>query len=591
MVKSAMGKGTKDTAQRSSNRGRDVLALVLGIGIVVLLNVAASFVNWRADLTSEGRYTLTDETIALMDSLPDKVFLKVYLAGELPADLQHLSNATRELLDELRALSDGKLDYEFSDPSASPDEKTRNEVYADLSKQGLVYSSLHTQEKGGRSERIIFPGALLTYRNKTIPVQLLKTQYSVADPEMVNRSVNNLEYEMASAVRQVTSTFKPRIAFLEGHGELDELQVKDIGNALTELYDVGVARVRIDSQLSALSEKVDGARYRSNKYDLLIIAKPDSVFNGKDKYVLDQFIMNGGKTLWLLDAMDPHLDSLRRNQFSIATPLDLGLEDMLFSYGVRLNTDLLLDQSCAFITIPTTPYGDQKRMEALPFFYEPIITPRNDHPIVKNIDPVHMRFVGSMDTIANDSIRKTILLTTSPYTWLLRNPARVAMNRPDNPPPFEKTNTPSLAVAVLLEGPFTSAFSDRLSPDFKGNDEFRFREQGRRTAMLVLSDGDVIANRVDRTKGMYYTLGFDPTAQSKIFGNREFIINAVNYLLNDKNLISIRNRSVALRQLDPARTANDRSFWQAVNVAVPIILSLLIGGLLHLLRRRRYAQT
>ena len=575
---------------RKSDRGRDLVALVLGIGIVVLLNVAASFVNWRADLTSEGRYTLTDGTIALMDSLPDKLFLKVYLAGELPADLQHLSNATRELLDELRALSDGKLDYEFTDPSASPDKATRDQVYADLSKQGLVYSSLHTEEKGGRSEQIIFPGALLTYRNKTIPVQLLKTQYSMADPEMVNRSVNNLEYEMASAVRQVTSTFKPRIAFLEGHGELDELQVKDVSNALAELYDVSVARVRIDSQLNTLSDKVEGARYRSNKYDLLIIAKPDSIFNGKDQYVLDQFIMNGGKTLWLIDAMDPHLDSLRRNQFSIATPLELGLEDMLFSYGVRLNNDLLLDKSCAYITIPTTPYGDQKRMEALPFFYEPIATPRNDHPIVKNIDPVHLRFVGSLDTIANDSVRKTILLTTSPYTWLLRNPARVAMNRPDNAPPFERTTTPSLPVAVLLEGAFTSAFADRLSPEFKDNDQFRFREKGRRTSMLVVSDGDAIANRVDRTKGMYYTLGFDPTARSKIFGNREFIINTVNYLLDDKSLISIRNRSVALRQLDPARSANDRPFWQAINVVVPIVLSLLIGGLLHLMRRRRFAK-
>jgi len=575
---------------KSSNRARDIVSLVLGIGIVVALNVAASFVSWRADLTSEKRYTLTDETAELMRTLPDKVFLKVYLAGELPSDLRYLSNSTRELLDEMRVLSDGKVEYVFTDPNASADEKTRNEVYADLTKQGLVYSSLHTQEKGGRSEQIIFPGALLTYRGKTIPVQLLKTQYSVADPEMVNRSVNNLEYEMASAVRQVTSTFKPRIAFLDGHGELDELQVMDVKKALGELYDIEVGRVRLDSQLNALSEKVEGGRYRSNLFDLLIIAKPDSVFSDKDQYVLDQFIMNGGKTLWLLDAMDPHLDSLRRRQFSIATPLDLGLGDLLFSYGVRLNTDLLLDKSCAFITIPTTPYGDQKQMEALPFFYEPIVVPRNDHPIVKNIDPVHMRFVGSMDTVATDSVRKTILLTTSPYTWLLRNPARVALNRPDNPPPFEQTTTPSLAVAVLLEGPFTSAFSDRLSPDFKGNTEFRFREHGRSTSMLVVSDGEVIANRVDRTQGKYYTLGFDPTARSKIFGNREFIINAVNYLLDDKNLISIRNRSIALRQLDPARIVNDRPFWQGINVALPIVLSLVLGGLLYFVRQRRYAK-
>lgn len=577
-------------AQRNRNRSRDLVALLLGIGIVVLLNVAASFLNWRADLTSEKRYTLTPATEELMANLPDKMFLRVYLAGELPADLQHLSKSTRELLDEMRVLSDGLLDYEFTDPSASPDEKTRMEVYADLSKQGLIYSSLHTEEKGGRSERIIFPGALLTYRGKTVPVQLLKTQYSVADPEMVNRSINNLEYELASVINQVTSTFKPRIAFTEGHGELDALQVKDVQNAIAEQYNVQVARVRIDSQLTSLSERLEGAAYRSNKYDLLVVAKPDSAFTPKELYLLDQFIMNGGKVFWLVDAMDPHLDSLRRNQFSLATPLQLGLSDLFFAYGVRLNEDLLLDKSCALITIPTTPYGDQRQMEALPFFYEPVITPRTGHPIVKNIDPLHMRFVGSLDTVGTDSIKKTILLTTSPYTWLLRNPARVALNRPDNPPPFEKTTTPSLPVAVLLEGPFTSAFKDRVTDAFKANSGMQYREHGRPTSMLVVSDGDVIANRVDRAQGMYYMLGYDPTARSKIFGNREFIINAVNYLLNDESLISIRNRSVALRQLDPARTVSERNFWRSLNVGLPIVLSLALAGGLHILRRRRFAR-
>ncbi|MCB9169168.1 MAG: gliding motility-associated ABC transporter substrate-binding protein GldG [Flavobacteriales bacterium] len=567
---------------------RDITELLVGIGIVLLVLFIGSFTHLRADLTSEKRFTLTPATHQLVDSLKDVVFVKVFLDGDLPADLRRLSLATRELLDEMRVDAPDKLEYAFEDPSDHPDEKTRNEVYAQLEKQGLQYTSIRIREKSGFSERIVFPGALITYRGKTIPVQLLKTQLRQPDADMVNRSINNLEYEMAGAIRQLTRFERPKVAFLEGQGELAPIQVQDIATALGENYDV--TRVRIDGRVDALSDHVKGARYRVNKYDALIIAKPDSTFSKKDQYILDQFIMNGGRVLWLLDVMNAHLDSLREKQFSMATPLDLDLDAMLFAYGVRINKDLLLDASCAPIEIYTTPYGNQRKLERFPWYFEPVLVPQGHHPIVTNIDPVHTAFISSMDTIAVDSIRKTILLTTSPYNRVLKNPVRISLGIVDVDMGLDKMGGIPAPVGVLLEGRFHSAFTDLLPPKFKEQEEIAFRERGRHTAQIVISDGDVIANRVDPDKGMYYMLGYDRYAGRKIYGNRELIINALNYLLDDKSLISIRSRAITLRQLDPERIVDERTRWQVVAVGAPILLTLLAGLSFQYFRKRRFSR-
>jgi gliding-associated putative ABC transporter substrate-binding component GldG len=292
-----------------TRKAAGLLGLLIGIACVVLVLFIGSFARVRLDLTSDKRFTLTQATKDLVDSLKDVVFVKVYLSGDLPADLQQMSGSLRDLLDEMRVRNPKNLQYEFVDPSASADEKTRNKVYAQLQQQGLQYTSIRTRGKGEQSEVIVWPGAIITYHGKELPVQLLKSQLRATDARMVNRSVNNLEYEMASAIRQATATERRRVAFLDGQGELDTLAVADLAKALGDEYAVG--RVRINGQIDALSDKPDGVRYRLNKYDALIIAKPDSLFSEKDRFIIDQFVMNGGRILWAVDAMDPHLDSLR----------------------------------------------------------------------------------------------------------------------------------------------------------------------------------------------------------------------------------------------------------------------------------------
>jgi ABC-2 type transport system permease protein len=538
-------------ARSRSPRSGDLIELAIGIGIVLLVLFIGSFFRLRVDLTSEKRYTLTEATRQLVRDLPDVVYVKVFLTGELPADLRRLSQATRDVLDEMRVVQPDRIQYTFVDPNASPDDKTRREIYDNLQQQGLTYSSIRLREKGAYTERIVFPGALVTFRDKTVPVQLLKTQLRAPDADIVNRSVNNLEYELASAIRQATTLRKARIAFLQGHGELSGVRIADAMRALKEQYDVST--VRIDGRIDALSRKAEGMKHRVNDYQLLIVAKPNSTFSQRDRYVLDQFIMNGGKVIWLIDPMNANLDSLRANQYSLAVPYPLELDDLFLAYGVRLNKDLLLDRSCAPIEIYTQPYGNQRKLERFPWYFEPISIPESTHPIVSNIDPVHTRFVSSIDTLATDGIKKTVLLTTSPYSRLLRNPVRISLNIVEVDMGLDRNTTPRLPIAVLLEGAFTSAFRDRLLTEFTSDPEVAYREKGARTAQLFISDGDVIQNRVDAASGMPYMLGYDRYANAKIYGNRELLINAVNYLLDDKALISIRSRTIALRQLDPHR--------------------------------------
>ena len=573
--------------KHATRRAASLAELAMGAGVVLLVLFIGSFLRVRQDLTSEKRFTLTEATKDLVDSLKDVVFVKVYLKGDLPADLQQLSSAMRDLLDEMRVRNPDQLQYTFVDPSAGVDEKTRDQVYGQLQEAGLQYTSIRTQDKGSQKEVIAWPGALITYKGKTLPLQLLKSQMLNNNAEMVNRSINNLEYELASGIRQVTETYRPRLAFINGHGELGHLATQDITNALQEQYDV--SDVRLDGKIDALSIKNDDGPYRINQFEAIIIAKPDSVLSEKDQFILDQFLMNGGKVLWAVDEMDPHLDSLRINQFSMATPMDLGVDRLLFAYGVRINKDLLLDKQCAPIQLYTRPYGDQPKLETRPFPFEPVVVPNSSHPIVSNIDPVHLKLASTIDTIATDSAKSTILLTSSKYSRALRSPVRISLSVVDMDLGLDKNNTPFRPVAVLTEGKFRSAFADRLLMADSVLRKIGYREWGRKTAMVTISDGDAIANPVDVAKGTFYPLGYDRVMNSKVFGNREFFVNAVNYLLNDKSLISIRSRAITLHQLDPQRIQTGRTAIQAANLVLPVFAGLLIGAGFFLLRKRRFA--
>src|ERR1043165_3071319 len=303
------------------NKKRDLFSLGLVIAIVVMLNYVGSFMFHRFDLTSEKRYTLSDATLDLLSKLDDVIYVKVYLEGDFPAGFKRLRNETKEMLDEFRAYSDNNIEYEFINPTEGVDKKQQNDVFKQLFEKGLQPTNLEVKEESGVTQQVIFPAALVSFHGQETPWQLLRTQMGSSPEAQLNNSIQSLEYEFASCIRKLTVTDRPVVGFLEGHGELDTLLVRDIPNELNEFY--AVSRVKIDSQLNALKD-----------FDALIIAQPDSAFRDKDKFIIDQFIMKGGKVLWCIDPLYTSPDSLRRNGGTLSVPYELRVEDMLFKYGV-----------------------------------------------------------------------------------------------------------------------------------------------------------------------------------------------------------------------------------------------------------------
>ena len=571
---------------KGSNKFRDIVQLLAGIVAFLLLAYISTFYFFRLDLTSEKRHSLTDSSKELVSELNDIVYVKVYLKGDYPADYQRLQQAVKEKLDEMRAYSEDNLQYEFIDPAEAADEQTQNEFYQDLVKQGLEYMALQIREKDGVREQIIFPGAIVSYKDKSVPVQLLRTADNVSTEVQVNRAINNLEYEFANAIQQVTEQESKRIAFIHGHGELTEMETRDLENELIKRYDV--AHVTLGQRLDALSKQIGQLNKRENKFDAIIIAKPDSAFPEQDKYLIDQFIMKGGHVLWLIDPMNAHMDSLRSRTTTMATPKQLNLEDMLFNYGVRLNHDLLLDRNCAPIGLMTGSPQNQK-MELFPWFFYPVITPKQPHPIVHNVEPIITRFVSSIDTVGEGKIKKDILLTTSDYTRVYKSPVRISLNMVQIDPRFGESRAGNVPMAVLLEGEFNSVYANRLAPKFLKQEEFDFTEKGKPAKMLVVADGDVVRNEVDREAGRFRPLGYDKYAKNTVYGNKEFLLNTLNYLLGDASIIDVRSRNVTLRKLDAERIMKERTFWQVLNIGGPVVLVVLLGIGVVFLRRRRFA--
>ena len=575
---------------RSNIKRSNFLQLGLGIIIIILVNIISSFVFTRFDLTAEKRYSLSPATKKLLKNLNDVVFFKVYLEGELPAGFRRLSNETKEMLDEFRAYNK-KIQYEFADPSDNLSQKDRNDAYRLLVERGLQPTDLRVTKKGQSSQLIIFPGALVSYRGQEVPVQLLMTQLG-QDPGLVlNNSVQALEYNLASAIQKMVQTPKPRIAFIEGQGELSEMETVDIQSALSEFY--AVDRVTIDQKINslALRMKVDSANDRLvNKYKAIIIAKPVKPFDEKDKYLIDQFIMRGGKVLWLIDPVFASMDSLEKYSSTMGIPLDVNLEDMLFAYGVRPNTNLVLDIQALPIPVKTGQIGTQPKFEFFPWYFFPILTPLLHHPVINGLNAIKTEFVSSIDTVEGVPVKKTILLTTSDYSRVVNAPVLIDLEILKNEPDERMFNRGPQPVAVLLEGNFVSNFQYRIPPELAENKELDFRTKSdKSTKMVVIADGDIIKNQFDISQGYPLPLGYDQYTR-KTFGNRDLILNIMNYLCDDSGLITVRSRELTLRSLDITKANKQRFFWQMFNILLPLLLVIGFALIKFRIRKRKYAR-
>ncbi len=558
------------------NKKRDIVSLVLAIIIVVLMNFVGSFVFHRFDLTSEKRYTLSDATKKILGQLNDVVYVKVYLEGNFPAGFKRLRNETKEMLDEFRAYSNENIEYQFINPSQNSDKKQQNEVYKQLYDKGLQPTNLEVKEESGTSQQIIFPGAIISYKGHEMPWQLLKTQIGQSSEAQLNNSIQALEYEFASCIRNLTTVLRPEIGIIEGHGELDTLSLSDIKNALSEFYLL--KRVKINEQLKAL----DGLR-------AIIIAKPDTSFSEKDKFIIDQFVMRGGRILWAVDPLYASIDSLRKSGGTIALPYDLKLDDLFFKYGVRVNPNMVMDVTSSAIPVNKALRGQQPRFELMPWIFSPLMMPTSNHPIVKNLDVIKIEFGSSMDTVEAPGITKTILLHSSKYTKTLNSPVRIDLRMVNMRPDENQFRDSYQPVAVLLEGEFESVYKNRIPPQIAHDSAIGFKAKGVNTKMIVISDGDIIRNEVQYSAKKPFPLGYDIYTQ-QTYGNKNFILNCVNYLCDDSGLISVRSRELTLRLLDKKKIKTERLKWQIINTCLPLFLLFLFGIVHNVMRKRKYAK-
>ncbi|MCK9447658.1 MAG: gliding motility-associated ABC transporter substrate-binding protein GldG [Bacteroidales bacterium] len=585
-----MVKKGKEIAVRSKElRGQQWLGFVLIIVSIFAVNIIGGYVFTRFDLTAEKRYTLAPETKRLLRSLDDIVFFRVYLEGEFPAGFKRLRREAKEMLDEFRAYSK-YVEYEFIDPMEGATPQEVKETVNQLIEQGLQPTDLQIQTTAGREQKVIFPGAMVMYRDQELPLDLLEEQLNTPPEIVLNNSIQNLEFKMADMIRKITLKQKPSIAFITGHGELSETGVHDITQTLSQNYRV--ERIEIGGKVYALIHRSepdeDGNIRIIPEYEAIIIAKPQSAFDEKDKFIIDQYIMHGGKVLWLIDPVIASMDSLQDNESTVAIDLDLKLDDMFFKYGLRLNKNLVLDLNSAQIPLRTGQLGTQAQIEFFRWYYFPLLNQASNHPMVRNINAIKADFVSSIDTTFADGIKKIPLLRSSPYSRVSATPALISLAMLRDQPDERMYNRGPQITAYLLEGEFESLYKNRMPPEIADSKEMGFREQSFPTSMIVVADGDMILNQFHVPKGYPLPLGFDQYTR-RTYGNKDFLLNAISYLADESGLISIRSRELKLRLLDESKVRKERLTWQLINIVIPVLLVFLIGLLLTVRRKRKFA--
>lgn len=548
------------------------LQILLVISAVVGLNVLANHFFFRIDLTEEKRFTINDATKNLLQNLEDEVYVKVYLTGKsIPSGFKRLESAVRETLDEFQIYGGKKIKYAFIDLNSEyKDEKTRNEKIVELAQKGIPPTNVMANEEGKKTQSLVIPGAIITYKDKEIATLLLKGNKMASPQEILNQSYEGVEYQLASAIKTVTASQKKKIGIFVNYSRLPAVNQLDLIGALKKNYEL----YPVDLRQSPTLDGLDG----------VLVMKPDQPFNDDDKYKIDQFIMNGGKALFFIDAVK--VDSVAR-EGNMAQIQSVGLEDLLFKYGVRLNPTLIKDaQMCAAIPLEVGNFGNKANIQLVPWQYFPLINTFGKSPIVKNLDAVYTKYVGSLDTVRANGVQKIPLLMTSQYTQILKAPAIMSYNFANKNLDASQYKGGVQTVGLLLEGKFESLFKNRILPNDPRAATFKADSKG--SKIIVCSDGDIPVNDFDRKQNTPLPLGFDKYS-GNTFANKDFVLNAIDYLLDDNGVISARNKEITLRPLDKVALQDDREYWQSINLILPIVVLCLVGLLKNFLRKKQYA--
>ncbi|WP_283642339.1 gliding motility-associated ABC transporter substrate-binding protein GldG [Croceibacter atlanticus] len=545
--------------------------LILVVVILVIINsVSTSFFN-RFDFTKDNRYTLSEAALDITNKAEAPLIVDVFLQGEFPSEFKRLQTEARSILEEFNA-ENPNIYFNFINPlEGNADAEA---IATQFYQMGMTPARVTVKENGKNEQRIIFPWAMANYNDETVKIPLLKNNLGATTEERVNASVQQLEYVFADAFSKLLTPRKQKIAIMRGNGELPDLNIADFIKTIKPYYRV--APFTLDS----VANNPIGTLEKLNEYDLVIEAKPTQAFTEQEKYVLDQYLMQGGKMLWLTEQVAFETDSLfNPSQTSFALPRTLNLDDYFFKYGIRINTELVNDLYSAPLIL-ASGQGEDTQFNPYPWFYFPLPTATKAHPIVNNIEAVRFEYANPIDTLKN-SINKTVLLTSSPTTKLDAVPRQLSLKALGQQPNLELYKDSEQPLAVLLEGSFTSVYENRLKPfSYKNN-----KNNSEATAILVISDGDIIKNKTNGNQPL--ELGFERYTGAA-YGNKEFLLNSVNYLLDDTGLIDIRSKEISIAFLNPDKIADEKLKWQLINILLPLVLLAIFGVVFISLRKRKY---
>lgn len=565
----------------TTKRKKYIQRAIAVVAVLIGINIAAAYVHGRKDLTAEKRYTLTTGTRELLRNLDSTVTIEVFLEGDFPASFRQLAQSTRELLDEFREYGQQHIRYTFVNPGQGMSDSARLAYLGELTAQGIKPFNMTVQKDAqeGYSEKLIFPGALVHYKGRSIGVNLLKSQGGADPLTSLNNSEALLEYQFSSAIDQLVKTERPLVGYMLGNGESLGAEVYDALNTMQQQYSLDTITLQ-------------GVPAIPKDFDVLLFSRPSQPFSDVDKLKLDQYLMRGGSIIWYLDANNAAADSLQQHNEYIAFDRGLNLEDLLFRYGVRINQDLIQDMQCDVVPMVVGNVGNRPQIQPMQFVYFPLLVPTGAHPVVKNMDFVLSHFASSMDTIKNEGVRKTILLTSSRHSKTIKIPTRVSWDILKAQPTPRDFRQSFLPVAVLLEGRFTSLYRHRLDPATLAalqSSGHPFREQSEETKMIVVSDADIMGNSVSRKNGPLQ-MGVNEFNPGFAFGNSEFFQNSLEYLTSDGRIMESRNKELTLRLLDTEKVKQQHTRWQIICFAVPVAIVLLFAMVFQFIRQRKFAE-
>jgi gliding-associated putative ABC transporter substrate-binding component GldG len=555
---------------------KNTKSLLIPVAVVFLLNIIGNFFFHRFDLTQDHRYTLSPTTLKILKDVKNPLSIKVYLQGELPAEFKRLQLESKQLLEEFQAYNSNII-IEFVDPLENKDESMDN--IKELYRKGLTPINITVDDKGKQSQSMVFPWAIAVYNNKEVNIPLLKNIMGASTTQKVIGSVQHLEYSISDGINKISKDKQKKVAIIKGNGELQERHIAKFLMQVRESYFIG------PFTLDSVAKNPEGTLKSLQNYDLAVIAKPTEAFTDEEKLVLDQFIMHGGKTLWLIDQVNAEMDSLYNpSGATLAFPKDLNLNDMFFKYGVRINPDLVKDEQGSPIKLASGEQGSGTQYQDFNWKFAPQVYPISKNPIVKNLGGIKFDFANAMDTLKN-GIKKTVLLQSSPYSKKIGTPVEISLNMvSEQASPADYLNKGNIPMAVLLEGTFHSMFENRILPF----EEKSFQAKGTESKMIVISDGDIIKNQLDKT-GQPIELGYDQRS-GNLYDNKDFMMNCVNYLLDDTGLINIRSKDLDLPLLDKEKVYENYTFTQFITIGLPILILLLFGLGFTFLRKRKYSK-